>query len=78
MINIQKATFSGLQRFAECVDIVMRADNLTDQERVNLITIWAYRADEPQTPASLAEEIKRCQESSDPPPDEDPVSNHPS
>lgn len=61
MINIQKATFSGLQRFAECVDTVMNADDITHRQRVNLIACWAYRADEPGTPAALADAIKRCQ-----------------
>lgn len=61
MLDIKRATFSGLQRFAECVDTVMEAEGITDRQRVGLISHWAYRADEPGTPAALAEAIKRCQ-----------------
>lgn len=61
MLNIQKATFSGLKRFAECVDTVMNADDISHRQRTNLIAYWAYRADEPGTPEALAEAIKRCQ-----------------
>lgn len=33
-MDIKKATFSGFQRFAECVDAVMEAEGITDRQRV--------------------------------------------
>lgn len=56
----KNTTTSGLERFAQAVDKVMQADDLTTRERIDLIGFWAYRFARPDMPKQLDAAIKRC------------------
>jgi hypothetical protein len=60
-MNINSMTYSGLARFAEAIDRVLTADNLTAKERVDLICEWAYKYKEAEMPKQLEKAITRCQ-----------------
>lgn len=57
-----KMTYSGLQRFAEAVGMVMNADQIAPLERLKLIGYWAYQFQRPDMPQQLKAAIKRCQD----------------
>lgn len=60
-MDTSRLTHSALERFAQAVDAVMDADDLSCQERVALIGHWAYQYQRADMPDLLAQAIHRCQ-----------------
>jgi hypothetical protein len=66
-MDFARMTHSALLRFAVAVDAVMEANDLSPEERRDLIGHWAYRCQEPDMPEQLQAAIQRCQGDPDDP-----------
>ena len=60
-MDFDKMTHAALLRFANAVDKVLTAPELTHMQRAKLISQWAYRCQQHGMPEMLDAAILRCQ-----------------